>query len=763
MLYLRRVRVALVSREIHPYVSGGVAPIVTAAAEQLAEVAEVTVFTTAAHRDSGAAGLSGARFEIAWVEEPADDGTDTFLSQPHRYSARVHEALRTHYGGRGPDLIEFGDYLAEGFVTMQAKHTLASWLERTLVAVRLHTSAEICSVLNGHVGDDPATLATHDAERFCLRNADRILWPGGDVLETYRRFYGHGLAPATRLPDAFLREGESPKGPGRAPVDGEPLRLLYVGRMERRKGVHNLLRAVTAIERDDWRLTIVGGDTDTGPMGASVARALELAAAGDERISFAGALSRAEVAQQIAAADLVVLPSLWECWPNTARESLLHNRPLLATPVGGLVELARPGRGGFLVEDTTPAALQAGIERCLDRREEVAALIGERGPRSVFDEVADPERLVAGYRALAGEPPPRPPRAVSAEPPLVSVVVPYFELESVVGETLASIAAQTHPAVETVLVVDGSLRDRDLPVFEQAEALGATIVTQVNSGLGAARNLGIEQARGAYVLPLDADDLIDPEYVARCVDVLERDPGLAYVTTWVRYVGPDGAPLDGRGWSPYGNWAALDERNNVAGTCTALFRRAPFDAGLRYSPDLTSYEDWLLYLELHDAGQLGGVIPERLFGYRVREDSMMRVVGAGSIGRIGGEVRALRRERALRWTAAGDGAPAPAAAAGGPAPPPAVDRVAQLETALASLRRANARLARERLGRHDAGAASIVWQLAETRRRLDTEVEVARRNDEYFQAARAKLGEPHHRAAERLGGIVRSLRGRLGR
>ena len=87
----------------------------------------------------------------------------------------------------------------------------------------------------------------------------------------------------------------------------------------------------------------------------------------------------------------------------------------------------------------------------------------------------------------------------------------------------------------------------------------------------------------------------------------------------------------------------------------------------------------------------------------------------------------------------------------------------RLEAAYWSLRRANARLARENLGRHDAAAASVVGplttELEEIRRQLAIEVEVARQNDEYFQAARAKLDEPHHRAAERLYQVIAKLPG----
>jgi hypothetical protein len=53
----------------------------------------------------------------------------------------------------------------------------------------------------------------------------------------------------------------------------------------------------------------------------------------------------------------------------------------------------------------------------------------------------------------------------------------------------------------------------------------------------------------------------------------------------------------------------LIESNNVGGTCTAVIRRDLFESGFAYGNDLTSYEDGLLYLELHRAGHHGAVIP----------------------------------------------------------------------------------------------------------------------------------------------------------
>ena len=647
------------SREVYPYATGGIAPVVTAAARALAGEAEVTVFTSAtgraAHERMRAEGderrLPDA-VAVRWIEEPDEWGS--WYGFMHLYSARVHAALKAEYGGRGPDVIEFGDYLAEGFVTLQDHHGGARWLRDTTVCVRLHTTSELCAVLDGHLPDDQGTIAIHDAERYCLRVADRILWPGGDVLGTYRRYYGAGsLAPATQTPYGFLVEQEPGVRLDAAPRYGERLELLYLGRAERRKGVQNLLRAFSALEYDDVRLTLLGSDTQTGPLGGSQRGQLEAMASGDHRVRFLDAVPRDRVSATIAAAHVVVVPSLWECWPGVAREALQHNRPVLATPVGGLIELVRPGESGWLTRDTGAQALSEALAALAEYPDQVADLIDREAPLATFASIADrgEQALVAGYAALADAP--RRPAPAARRPPLLSVVVPYFQLDELFEETLASVRAQTYPEIEIVLVNDGSLRDRDERVYEVAERTDAVVVTQPNSGLGAARNFGIAASRGEYVLPLDADDLLAPGFAARCIEALEHDAELAYATTYARYVEPDGTPIVDEliGYMPYGNWTRMMARTNAGGTCSAVIRRRVFEQGFRYSHDLTSFEDWFLYRRLAAAGHLGVVIPEPLFLYRVRPGSMMRDTGMPQLARILGEMRAHEREAAIDWTA----------------------------------------------------------------------------------------------------------------
>src|SRR5262245_6476499 len=118
------MRVALVSRELHPFVGGGIAPIVRATASVLSEEADVTLVTTAAHRAEyerlcADGSLYGENVRVVLVEEPPE-GAGHYYSWLQAWSHRVYEALVGAFPDGGPDLVEFPDYLAEGFVTIQA-------------------------------------------------------------------------------------------------------------------------------------------------------------------------------------------------------------------------------------------------------------------------------------------------------------------------------------------------------------------------------------------------------------------------------------------------------------------------------------------------------------------------------------------------------------------------------------------------------------------------------------------------------------------
>lgn len=104
--------------------------------------------------------------------------------------------------------------------------------------------------------------------------------------------------------------------------------------------------------------------------------------------------------------------------------------------------------------------------------------------------------------------------------PLVSIIIPCFNGERFVGDAIRSALAQTYEPKEIIVIDDGSV-DRSLEVIR---SFGSAIrrETQPNRGGGAARNRGLELARGEYVQFLDADDLLDPHKIERQVEASGR-------------------------------------------------------------------------------------------------------------------------------------------------------------------------------------------------------------------------------------------------
>jgi glycosyltransferase involved in cell wall biosynthesis len=268
--------------------------------------------------------------------------------------------------------------------------------------------------------------------------------------------------------------------------------------------------------------------------------------------------------------------------------------------------------------------------------------------------------IVAAYEELAARPGGGRRRPVvrartsgdSDEQPLVSAVIPYHGLARHVGETVASLFEQTYPRIEVTIVNDGSFEEEDWLLAQLSAEYPLRVVTTRNSGLGAARNMGVLASAGSYLLPLDADNALAPEFTARCLELLEARPELAYATTWLLYVDEDGNSGTGpdMGWQPLSNDSPLNAETNVAGDAVALIRRRVFERGFAYSEELTSYEDWHLYRELHRAGLAGAVIPERLVRYRVRPDSMTGQIAVRNRDRLVAEIDTLMREREIQWT-----------------------------------------------------------------------------------------------------------------
>jgi len=186
---------------------------------------------------------------------------------------------------------------------------------------------------------------------------------------------------------------------------------------------------------------------------------------------------------------------------------------------------------------------------------------------------------------------------MTGERPLVSVVIPCFNHARFLGEAITSALAQTYAPVEIVVVDDGSNDDTAAVV---APFPGVRYVRQENQGLAAARNTGLRESRGAYLVFLDADDRLLPQALEAGMRHLEPSPGCAFVSGRFRYVDAAGAleSEDVQPWIPEDAYLAFLRGNYVGMHATVVYRRAPLEAARGFDVSLPACEDYDLYLRL---------------------------------------------------------------------------------------------------------------------------------------------------------------------
>jgi len=290
-------------------------------------------------------------------------------------------------------------------------------------------------------------------------------------------------------------------------------------------------------------------------------------------------------------------------------------------------------RAGLAFADVTLAVrlescaawLRERAERWPGSYDEVEAEFAERFAFEHADarETPDPE-LLAFVRRLGWSIGPRPTPAPEphADPPLVTVGIAHHNLGRYLPETLASLAAQTYPNLEVIVIDDGSTDPDSVAAFAQMETRYPRyrFLRQPNAGIGATRNRCLELARGEFFIPVDADNLARPDMVERFVAAIRRNPDLAAMTCYfLAFEDGAGNPPSRflHACRPAGGPHVLACIRNVYGDANAILRTAAFREVGGYETDRgTSCEDWEAFAKLVHAGERVGVVPDHLFYYR---------------------------------------------------------------------------------------------------------------------------------------------------
>lgn len=238
-----------------------------------------------------------------------------------------------------------------------------------------------------------------------------------------------------------------------------------------------------------------------------------------------------------------------------------------------------------------------------------------------------------------------------AASPLVSVVMPAYNARKYVAEAIESVLAQTFVDFECLIIDDGSTDETgQILQSHAARDRRIRIITQPNSGIGAALNRGIEESRGQYIARMDSDDLCLPQRFERQVDHLNRTPDCVLVGSRVLMIDPDGCPLFEMESVQTAHEAIdrllMEAQWSIVHPSVMMRSDAVRKLG-GYNNDLVPVEDHDLFLRLAEVGKLAN-LPEILLKYRKHPMNSVRVLADR-------RVNALKKVMDAAWKRRGIG------------------------------------------------------------------------------------------------------------
>ena len=395
-------------------------------------------------------------------------------------------------------------------------------------------------------------------------------------------------------------------------IDADARIVLGVGYADHRKGIDRFIDAGIRVLRADARAHCVWvGHWDTAhedPMRRAIA-----ASGYQGRFHFPG--RQADTDPYYAGADVYALTSREDPFPSVLLESLQAGVPVVAFAGSGGFAALLEGAGRLVAQDDVGAFSDQILELLSDPQE--AARLGAVGAARVASDFSFRAYLF-DLLGFAGRSPPR-----------VSVVIPNYNYARYLRERLVSVARQSPPVFEVILLDDASTDDSVAVAKSAAQELGVDlriVVNATNSGSVFQQwARGVELTRGDFVWIAEADDLAEPGFLAAVVPPFD-DAGVVMSYCQSRQIDAGGRILaeDYHAYTdevcathwrqPYRNEGEdeirryLAVKNTVPNVSSAVFRRAALQQALAEAlPSMLEYRiagDWLAYVAVLSNGSI---------------------------------------------------------------------------------------------------------------------------------------------------------------
>jgi len=566
---------------------------------------------------------------------PYFKNTSGFLGYETMVSSSFEAIVRLYIEKEGPpDWVEAQEYQGIAYFILQKKHLGEAPYHDLKVLITCHCPSFITFEHNHVSFYQLPYFWIAEMEKFCMKAADLCIFPSKYLADDILHRYPGLIKNFSVLHNPYIVSNVQSSTKSEDKTD-----FIVIGKLSPAKGILNTLTVFDGLWRKGYayKLKLVGDEnyfyhaagTTTGDYVKK--KYSKQTQAG--LLTISGALPPVEISKEILRAKAVLVPSTTENLPYTVIESMSAGKVVLASVQGGQNEIIRDGYNGFLFDYNDPASFAEKIHRVHNLEKSDINKIGNAAIRTITEQ-SDPNLYFTNKMELLDQFTPyvetdfpfvsanksKLRSAASSSNGLLTVVVPYFNMGEYIDETVSSIERSSYDHKEIIIVNDGSNDDKSLHALDLLRGRGIKVIDQPNLGLASARNRGAIEAKGEYLAFLDADDTVAANYYAKAIDILARKSNVHFIGCWIQYFGESKDK-----WPSFTPEPPFLLYHNMINSSGLVYKKESF---LEYGSNDTRFvygmEDYDSVISLVEKGCNGVVIPEFLFFYRVRKNSMTR-------------------------------------------------------------------------------------------------------------------------------------------
>jgi glycosyltransferase involved in cell wall biosynthesis len=629
----------LLTTEYPPFFGGGISTYCYHTAKMLDQQGDaVSIFvndpavqSTTIFKDGG---IRVVRFNASTLTSSSFLGHVTSIS--YEFARIIKEFIEAE--GK-PDVIEAQEYLGIAYYLLHYKYLMYDWCTDIPIIITMHSPSFLYMEYNHVTEFRYPNYWICEMERFCLQAADHIISPSQFMIDELGKRFALKHQNISVVPNPYAFHPQKNVG-----ESGNE--IVFFGKLTVQKGILQLLHYFKQLWDEGFNrpLILIGGqDIVYHPEGltmGSIVRKKYKSYLSKGLLKLEDRIEPSAIENRLKKAEVVIVPSNNDNLPYVTAEMMSIGKVVLVSQQGGHREVVENGISGFIFDHEKPHSFRQQLLTVLaldkSRKLEITNSAQERiskyfgysevyaSKKNIIDRVVQEKKSAREFPFI---------RLNQHLPKIdhlqhgnnkLSVVVPFYNMGAFLDETIQSIRNSSYNVHEIIIVNDGSTEEESIQKLKTYRTIqGVVVIDNENGGVGAARNSGIQAATGEYVAVLDADDLIHPDYYSKAIKVLSSYENVHFVGCWTQYFGNSD-----KIWPTFLPEPPLILYHNLINSSALVFKRESVVAAGLYDSNMPfpGLEDYACVIAMLANGCGGVALPEPLFKYRVRNNSMIRAV-----------------------------------------------------------------------------------------------------------------------------------------